>query len=70
MLRKSDGPKMDIKLGDTVITKKPHPCGGSEWTVVRTGADLKLKCATCGRIVMLDRAEGERRIKKLIPREE
>lgn len=61
---------MDIKLGDTVITKKPHPCGGSEWTVVRTGADLKLKCSTCGRIVMLDRAEGERRIKKLIPKEE
>lgn len=33
-----------INIGDTVITKKPHPCGQNSWTVIRTGADVKLKC--------------------------
>lgn len=40
-------------LGDIVETKKTHPCGGNKWEVVRTGADYKLKCLTCGRLVML-----------------
>ncbi|NLG24880.1 MAG: DUF951 domain-containing protein, partial [Clostridiales bacterium] len=33
--------------------RKAHPCGSLEWTVVRTGADIKIKCAGCGRVVML-----------------
>ena len=45
----------DIRLGDIVSTRKPHPCGGSEWTVIRTGADIKIRCNTCGHVVMLDR---------------
>lgn len=51
-------------LGDRLTTKKPHPCGGSKWTVVRTGADIKLKCETCGRVVMLDRGQADTRVKK------
>lgn len=42
-------------LGDTVKMKKPHPCGSSEWVITRTGADIKIKCLGCGRVVMLDR---------------
>ena len=42
-----------MKLGDVVETKKPHPCGGRKWEIVRTGADYKIKCLTCGRVVML-----------------
>ena len=48
----------EIRLGDKIRTRKPHPCGGDEWLVVRTGADIKIKCLTCGRIVMLDRQVG------------
>lgn len=59
----------DISLNDTVITKKNHPCGGNEWQCVRTGADIKLKCLKCGRIIMLDREECKRRTKKLIKAE-
>lgn len=44
---------MLYSLGDKVITKKKHPCGGSVWTIVRLGADIKLRCDTCGRIVMM-----------------
>jgi len=54
---------MDIKAGDIVATKKPHPCGGNEWEVLRGGADFKIKCVKCGRIVMLDRLKFEKRVK-------
>jgi hypothetical protein len=59
-----------IQVGDIILTKKPHPCGKNEWTVIRTGADVKLKCNHCGRVIMLDRADCEKRIKKLINKTE
>ncbi len=45
----------EIRLGDVVMMRKQHPCGSSEWTVIRTGADIKIRCSGCGRIVMMDR---------------
>ncbi len=54
---------VSVAVGDCVTLRKPHPCGGYEWTVVRTGADIGLKCAACGRRVMLNREEFERRVK-------
>ena len=59
---------MDIRLGDTVRMRKPHPCGSYEWTVTRTGADIKMKCLGCGRIVMLERPVCEKRLKKITAR--
>ena len=56
----------EIRIGDVVQTRKQHPCGSSEWTVTRTGADIKIRCHGCGRIVMLDRQDFLRRRKKLI----
>ena len=44
---------MAYKTGDRIISKKNHACGGNEWTVVRTGADVKLKCDKCGRALFL-----------------
>ena len=46
---------MDIELGDIVKLKKPHPCGSSEWEVIRVGMDFKLKCLGCGHLVMVPR---------------
>lgn len=56
----------DIRLLDVVQMKKKHPCGGFEWTVIRVGADIKIKCNTCGRMVMLDRETFLKRLKKTI----
>lgn len=53
----------DFKLGVIVKTKKPHPCGGGEWQIVRTGADYKIKCMTCGRVVMLTADELKKRVR-------
>ncbi len=56
----------EIRLGDLVQTRKQHPCGSSEWTVIRTGADIKIRCAGCGRIVMMDRETFLKRRKKVL----
>ena len=54
---------IEIKVGDTVRLKKKHPCGGYEWQVVRVGADIGIRCLTCGHKVFIARSELERRIK-------
>ena len=56
----------EILIGDVIKTRKPHPCGSDEWTVIRTGADIKIKCNKCARIVMLDRDSFLRRRKAVI----
>ena len=57
---------MQIALGDLVKMRKVHPCGSDQWVITRTGADVKIKCRGCGRVVMLDRVEFEKRVKKII----
>ncbi len=59
---------LDVSLGDVVRLRKPHPCGGYEWRVVRLGADIGLVCATCQRRILLPRSELEKRIKQVVAR--
>lgn len=59
---------MEIRLGDVVRLKKMHPCGSYEWVVVRLGADIGIRCLSCGRRVLLDRVVFERRVKALVSR--
>ncbi len=56
----------EIRLSDIVQTRKAHPCGADTWLVIRIGADIKMKCQGCGRIVMLDREVFLKRRKKTI----
>ncbi|MBR5718153.1 MAG: DUF951 domain-containing protein [Clostridia bacterium] len=56
----------DFNVGSHVIMRKLHACGSSEWEIIRTGADVKLKCVGCGRLVMLDRGDFMRAAKKLL----
>jgi hypothetical protein len=53
-----------------VRLRKPHPCGGSDWEVTRLGADIGLRCVTCKRHVMLERAVLERRMREFVSRAE
>ena len=57
---------MDIRVGDTLVLKKPHPCGSHEWEVTRVGADFKIRCTGCGREVMRPRSEVERSVRRII----
>ncbi len=56
---------MDIRLGDTLTMKKAHPCGGDKWLVTRVGADLRMKCLTCGHEVMSARYKVEKNIRSI-----
>lgn len=51
---------MKFTVGDVIKTKKPHACGGREWEITRTGADVKLKCLKCGRIIFLSIPDAEK----------
>ncbi|MBP7687259.1 MAG: DUF951 domain-containing protein [Thermoflexales bacterium] len=55
-----------INVGDVVRMRKPHPCGSFDWQVTRIGADIGLKCQTCGRRVMLTRHDFEKRLKTIL----
>jgi len=61
---------MDVRLGDTLLMKKKHPCGCDKFSVLRIGADFRIKCIQCGREVMLERVKVEKNIKKIIRNEE
>ncbi|MFI3251158.1 MAG: DUF951 domain-containing protein [Eubacteriales bacterium] len=60
---------MTINLADTLIMKKPHPCGSATWQVLRVGMDFKLRCDGCGHEVMLPRSKVEKNIKEIIPKQ-
>ncbi|NLY91580.1 MAG: DUF951 domain-containing protein [Firmicutes bacterium] len=57
---------LKLSIGDQVQLRKPHPCGGTEWEILRVGMDIRLKCLTCGRLVLIPRVKVEKGIKKLI----
>lgn len=61
---------MDVRVGDILTMKKPHPCGGSQFEVLRVGMDFKIRCTVCGHEIMAPRSKIEKRIKKLHRREE
>ena len=54
------------KIGDNVIMKKGHPCGTNLWKIIRTGADIKIQCLECNRIIMMTRVEFNKKIKKVL----
>lgn len=56
----------EMKMGDVVRLRKPHPCGNTDWVVVRIGADIRLKCIGCGRRILLPRREVAKRMKKYV----
>lgn len=56
----------DIRLGDIVQMRKPHPCGSTQWEVVRLGADIGIRCGRCARRVLLPRTQFLRQVKTLV----
>lgn len=57
---------MDVRPGDLLQMKKPHPCGNSTFLVLRSGMDFKIRCTKCGHEVMVPRLKCEKNIKKII----
>jgi len=61
-------PPLALYLDDVVVLRKPHPCGGDIWRIVRLGADIGIRCAGCGRRVLIARSELERDLKRFVER--
>jgi hypothetical protein len=62
----ADRPVLELNVGDRLTLAKQHPCGSREWQVTRVGADIGLICAGCGRRVMIERRELERRFRGFV----
>jgi len=59
---------IQIDLGDIVRLRKKHPCGSSEWEVVRLGVDIGLVCQGCGRRILLPRSKFNKQCKAIVRR--
>ena len=57
--------KLEYEVGDIVRLKKQHPCGSSEWEILRVGADFRLKCDGCGHQIMIERKLVENNSKEI-----
>lgn len=55
-----------LRPKDVVQMKKAHACGGDLWEVLFAGADVRIKCLWCGRVVLLDRVRFNSRVKKRV----
>ncbi|MEN6549001.1 MAG: DUF951 domain-containing protein [Armatimonadia bacterium] len=58
-----------LEPGLHVELKKPHPCGANQWEIIRLGMDIKLRCVECGRFVVLTRPVLERRLRRVLGRQ-
>ena len=57
---------MVYNLGDIVTMKKVHPCGSYDFEIIRLGADIKIRCVKCSRVIMLPRVDFNKKIKKVV----
>jgi hypothetical protein len=63
-----DTPVLTLLLGDVLRLRRRHPCGGDTWLVDRLGADIGLRCRTCGRHVLVERRRVEQRLVAFLER--
>ena len=61
----TDMEKLEYEVGDIVRLKKQHPCGSSEWGILRVGADFRLKCTGCGHQITIARTLVEKNTKEI-----
>ena len=54
------------ELNSIVEMKKKHACGKNEWSITRMGIDIKLRCNNCGREIMMERLDFERKLRRII----
>lgn len=54
------------QVGDILEFKKNHPCGSKQWKVLKTGVIYKLECVECQRIILIDRVDVIKKVKRKI----
>ena len=55
-------------LFDIVEMKKYHPCAkrSKQFQIIRVGADIKIRCLSCGNVIMMDRDKFDHAIRRVI----
>ena len=59
---------MKFYIGDIVRLRKAHPCGSTDWEGMRVGADFRINCLGCGRVLLLSRSKFEKSVKRIVSR--
>ena len=59
-------PILPLRPEDRIQMKKPHPCGGKIFRIVRVGSQVRVICESCGRDMTLDRVKLEKAIKQIL----
>lgn len=62
-------PILPLHPEDRIQMKKPHPCGGKIFRILRVGSQVRVICESCGRDMTLDRVKLEKAIKQILPNE-
>lgn len=57
---------MKFYVGDIVRMRKVHPCGGTDWEILRVGMDFRLKCLSCDRVILIPRVKFEKGVKSIM----
>ncbi|GAB6137164.1 DUF951 domain-containing protein [Halanaerobaculum tunisiense] len=57
---------MEFAVGEVVQFKKEHPCGNDKWEILRTGADFRVRCLECDRLLMLPRKKFEKSVQQKV----
>ena len=63
-------PILPLRPDDRLQMKKPHPCGGKIFRILRLGSEVRVVCQTCGRDMTLDRVKLEKAVKQILPKED
>ncbi len=54
-----------VKPGDVVELKKTHPCGSKDWTILRSGADVKARCCGCSHEILVPRVKFLKSVRRI-----
>ena len=57
---------LQVEIGDRIILRKKHACGGREWEIWRLGMDIGIKCLKCGRKLKMVRSKLEKNVKEVV----
>lgn len=57
---------VQLNVGDIIRLRKPHPCGGHDWKVMRTGMDFRIQCLNCQHQAWIPRVKLERQLKEIV----
>ena len=57
---------LKFEVGNVVELKKKHPCGCSQFKIVRVGSEMRIICLGCSRDMLIDRIKLEKAVKRFV----